>query len=107
MAQYAVFLTSAAKDYAYAAGIIEELVGRYGAAPFAPHVTLHSGDFSHPQALQEAIAAALSGVGSLTLKLSGVGGGIPAMPVCGAGGAPTASWRALSEPIGCRRGFGI
>jgi putative hydrolase of the HAD superfamily len=68
-----VFLTPAPEDFAFLAGMIRELSPKFDAPPFEPHVTVYSGMFPDPAAVQRALAAAVAGTPPLTLRVRGIG----------------------------------
>jgi putative hydrolase of the HAD superfamily len=68
-----VFLTPAPDDFAWLAGMIGELSARFDAPPFEPHVTVYSGMFPDPAVVQKALAALVSGMPPIILRMRGIG----------------------------------
>ena len=71
--RFAVFLTPAADDFAYAQLLMAEVGAAYDASPFEPHVTLHSGPYTALPPLREALTAAIAGVPPFSLRVKGIG----------------------------------
>jgi 2'-5' RNA ligase len=72
MQRYSVFLAPSGADFAYTANLIREICGKYDEAPFEPHVTVYSGEFSDLDTLRKVISAAVSGIQPFSLRILGV-----------------------------------
>lgn len=73
LAKYSVFLSPSDKDFRFCESLIGKYSRTFGIPAFEPHVTVYSGTFPGPEALQEAVSRAVAGMGPLRLRVRGAG----------------------------------